>query len=172
MIELNNNEIRVVLNSMAMLKGKVSAVTDKKKFDSLHKRLSKALYPIKPRSCKAKGRSFQQWVCKEIGELLGIEYKQLDDQCEIHSREMGLSGNDVVLRGEALKKFPFSVEVKNVEKFNLLQTIRQVVANQSQGTNWIIFHKKNGSVPIVVLEWEVLKNVMAVSFRNKNYTGV
>src|SRR4030066_247579 len=54
--------------------------------------------PIKISSRKAKGRGLQKWLCQKISEMTGILYDQSDDSCLLHSREMGQSGTDVILR--------------------------------------------------------------------------
>ena len=53
---------------------------------------------IKTSSAKAKGRSLQQWVCQKISDLLNIPWGK--DEL-IASREMGQSGVDIRLIGEA-----------------------------------------------------------------------
>ena len=109
---------------------------------------------MKPASCKAKGRSLQQWVCKQIANHFAIEYKQDDDQCLIHSREMGQSGVDVILRGEIYKNFLYDIECKNTEKLNLWATIKQARNNTKAGRHWLIVAKKNHEKPIVILSWD------------------
>lgn len=130
--------------------------------NNLKKRLEKLLSKksIKISSRKAKGRDLQKWVCSKISELTNFPYDQSDDQCLIHSREMGQHGNDIILRGEALKKFPFSIECKNSETLNLLETIEQVQANQIEETDWLIVHKrKTLKTPIVIMDWDSLEKL-------------
>lgn len=120
---------------------------------------------IKISSRKGKGRNLQFTVAEGISEITGVPYDQSSDVCDIHSREMGLSGNDIILRGEALKKFPFSVECKCTESLNLTDTYEQVKANVVDGTDWIIVHKRK-AIPeiLVILSWEAFKKL----FRRKN----
>lgn len=122
---------------------------------SLRRKLEKARKTIKTSSAKAKGRGLQQWVCAEISKLTGIPYVQADDDSLIRSREMGQAGLDVILRGEASKLFPWSVECKATESFSLGATVEQVERNVKPGTNWLIVHRsKRFRDPIVVLSWE------------------
>jgi len=112
---------------------------------------------MKAKSAKAKGRRLQQWVANKIADLLDIPTgKDLD----IESRPMGQSGVDVILRGKALKLFPFSVECKNTEKFSIPKWIKQAQKNKLSNTDWILFCKRNHMDPIVVLNAEVFFNIM------------
>ena len=138
------------------------------KVNKLYKKLDKIenKKPIKISSRKAKGRNLQYWVCTKISELLNIPYNQSDDQCLIHSREMGQHGNDIILRGEALQDFPFSIECKNSESLNLIDTINQVKNNQIEGTYWMIVHKRKGiKNPIVIIDWNTIKVLYSTEFK-------
>ena len=77
---------------------------------------------ITPASAKAKGRLFQQWVCRQISALLDIPWGK--DEL-IASREMGQAGTDIRLIGEAQERFPFSVECKWQEKWAVPAWIKQ-----------------------------------------------
>jgi hypothetical protein len=127
---------------------------------ALRKKLEKAGKRITTSSAKAKGRSFQYWVCGRIASLLGLEFKQSDDQCLIHSREMGISGRDIIIRGDAYKRFPFSVECKNSQTLALPDVIAQVKANTKENEAWVIAHKrKTIEVPIAIMEWETFERL-------------
>jgi len=111
--------------------------------------------PIKSSSRKAKGRELQKWVCEQVSTLTGIPYDQKDDESLIRSREMGQSGTDVVLRGEAAKRFPFAVECKNHEQISLAAFVRQARANTPEGRKMLLVLKNKALLkPVVVLEWE------------------
>lgn len=116
---------------------------------------------IKISSRKGKGRALQMVVCNDISEIIGIPYIQSSDDCDIHSREMGQAGNDIILRGPAKKLFPFSVECKCSESLNLTDTYEQVKANQESGYDWLIVHKRK-SIPeiIVMLSWDAFKKII------------
>lgn len=124
-------------------------------------RLSKTQKKITVASAKAKGRNLQQWVCKRISAITGLPYDQQDDGCDIHSREMGQAGTDIVLRGEALKRFPFSVECKASESLNLKETVEQVKHNTYKGTDWIIVHNKK-AIPdtLVIMSWDTFEKLL------------
>ena len=142
---------------------------DRDKYQKLAKKLEKANTRIKVSSGKQKGRSMQYWVCEQISKLTGIPYKQSDDECEIHSREMGQHGTDIVLRGKAKKLFPYSVECKAQESLNLVDTIEQAKANVLPGTDWIVVHRKKAlSSDIVMMEWDTFAKLVETSIKYYN----
>lgn len=113
---------------------------------------------IKVSSAKGKGRNLQYWVCERIADITGIPWVQSDDNCEIHSREMGQAGVDLVLRGKAAEKFPFSIECKSSEQLNLVDTVNQATRNNLPGRNWLIIHKRKAIPnPIVVMDWKTFE---------------
>jgi len=120
---------------------------------------------MKTSSCKAKGRILQKWVCQKIADIFKIEFNNQDDQCLIHSREMGQSGVDVILRGEIYKKFPFAVECKNTEKLCLYTTIEQIKNNAQIDQDWLIVHKKNRNEPVVIISWDAFEKLFKKSLK-------
>jgi len=116
---------------------------------------------IKISSRKGKGRSLQQTIGKDIAELIGCYYDQSDDNAPVASRPMGMQGLDVILRGNALAEFPFSIECKCSESLNLTDTYEQVVVNCIPQTDWLICHKRK-SIPeiIVMLSWDAFKKII------------
>lgn len=110
---------------------------------SIIKKLDRADKRIKIASAKVKGRSLQQKVGQRIADVTGTKYGSLDTD-DVGSRPMGQCGTDVILRGEALKKFPYSVECKSSESFSFVDTVEQVKYNQERYKlkSWIIFHKR------------------------------
>lgn len=124
--------------------------------NKLLKKVKRAGKQIAIQSGKGKGRNLQQKVCRDISEAIGIPYDQQDDECLIHSREMGQSGVDVILRGEAKKLFPFSIECKSAEQFSLNVAREQAQANQAKETDWMMVHKRKAwGSPVVILDWNV-----------------
>jgi hypothetical protein len=95
---------------------------------------------ITVQSAKAKGRKFQQEVAQKISELLNIPFGK--DEC-IASREMGQSGTDIRLIGDALKQFPYSIEVKAQESWSVHSWIDQAESNIIPGTNWLLACKRS-----------------------------
>jgi hypothetical protein len=110
-------------------------------------------------SAKGKGRNLQYWVCERISKLIGIPYNQQDDQCLIHSREMGQVGVDIILRGEVQKQFPFSIECKSTESMNFIKTIIQAISNQAEKTDWMIVHRCKAFSPVVVISWDTFEKL-------------
>ena len=108
---------------------------------------------MKTKSAKAKGRKLQKWVCEQIGKFLNLPWGY-DDEHLIQPRLMGQGGVDIVLRGEASNYFPFSIECKNTERLNLYNSIDQAKRNCKRNTDWLLFHTKNHSAPIVILDAE------------------
>jgi hypothetical protein len=130
----------------------------KEKIPSLAKKMEHKKISVS--SAKAKGRNLQHWVCERISKILNLPYAQADDQCLIHSREMGISGLDIVLRGEAFKAFPFSIECKSSEQLNLVDTIEQASANCIKNTDWLIVHRRKAIPnPIVIMSWETFERI-------------
>jgi len=122
---------------------------------------------MKTASAKAKGRKLQYWVCCKISELFDIKFDQQDDQCPIHSREMGQSGVDVYFRNKKYyDKFPFDIECKATERFQIYKDIEQAKQNMKEGRDWLLFHRKNRSEPIVVLDAECFFKLL-----KRNYKG-
>lgn len=125
---------------------------------ALLKKLEKSQTRIKISSGKDKGRALQQWVCARIGNLVGIEYNQQDDNCLIHSREMGQAGVDVILRGEAQQRFPFAIECKSTESMNMTAFIRQAQEYQKPGLDWLVVYRAKAlKNPVVIMAWETLE---------------
>ncbi len=72
---------------------------------------------------------------------------------DVESRSMGAGGEDIIMARAARQKFPFSVECKNTEKLNVWDAYDQACAN-SGDYEPILFIKKNGRKPLVVLDAE------------------
>jgi hypothetical protein len=124
------------------------------------KKLKNANRQIKPSSAKAKGRNLQYLICQKIAEKFNIEYNQSDDNCLIHSREMGQHGTDIILRGEVYNKFPFDIECKNQENISLIDWIKQSKNNQKENRCWaVIIKNKKLSNPIICLDFDDFLNL-------------
>lgn len=107
---------------------------------------------MKTASAKAKGRRLQNWVALHISNLLGLPWGK-DEM--IAPREMGQSGTDVRLVGPAKVAFPFAVECKYCEKWQIHQWIKQAKENQDKDTDWLLVMKRNHQRPVIALDAEV-----------------
>lgn len=114
---------------------------------------------MRPQSAKAKGRLLQKWVREKLIEALDIHPE------DIESRSMGAGGEDLIMSRAARKKFPMSVECKNVEKLNIWDAYEQASAN-SGDYEPIVVMKKNGKKPLVVVDAEYYIQL----FKEKNVT--
>ena len=104
---------------------------------------------ITVQSAKAKGRNLQQWLAQQISDLLDIPWGK-DEM--IASREMGQTGMDIRLLGDAKKRFPYSPECKWCESWAIPAWIEQAKSNQAKGTEWLLVVKKNHHQPIVIID--------------------
>lgn len=150
---MSRKEIEYIINNLMF---EDTSISDKEDQGSkIINRLKKALKPIKVQSGKKKGRNLQKWVCQKIAELFRIEYNQQDDYCQIHSREMGQSGVDIIIRGDIKEFFPFAIECKSSEQLNLLKTIQQAKKNTRDNEWWVIVYKsKSMRNPVVIMDWD------------------
>lgn len=133
-----------------------------KTLNKFYSKLTRTETPIKVSSRKGKGRNLQHWVAEKIADITGFYYDQQNDQCLIHTREMGQAGVDIILRGEAQKLFPYSPECKNSESFSFADTIKQAKVNQAEGTDWLIIHKRKCLTnPIAIMDWDTFEKLAA-----------
>lgn len=72
---------------------------------------------------------------------------------DVRSTSMGAPGEDVLLSPAARKRFPFSIECKNVEKINIWDAIRQA---ESQNRNYkpMVCFSKNGEDIYVAVKFK------------------
>ncbi len=116
-------------------------------------------------SAKQKGREFQYWVSQKISELLGLPWGR--DEL-IAPREGGHIGTDIRLIGEAKKRFPYSVEAKWQETWDVPGWIRQAKKNQQEGTDWLLIIKKNRMDPVIVMAAERFFDLQRRALENDN----
>jgi len=102
-------------------------------------------------SRKAKSRRLQNWTAEQIANLLECEWGK---DCTVAPREMGQSGTDVRLIGDAQIQFPYSVECKNQETWAIPAWIRQAKDNQKDSTDWLLVCKRNNEKPVIVMDAE------------------
>ena len=160
-INLDTKDIKIILENLEACNPKPTP-----QVKAIIRKMKTNLKTIKIASRKGKGRSLQKYICREIGELIGIEYNQEDDQCLIHSREMGQSGLDVILRGRAQKLFPYCIESKATENLNLTDAVQQAESNTVEPYDWMVVHKRKIlSEPIVIISWSALKSLFMRGFK-------
>lgn len=112
---------------------------------------------MKAASCKGKGRRLQKAVAEKIGELTGCTVGKDE---EVESREMGQSGTDIKLYGEAKKMFPYAVECKNTEKWQMNSYIKQARDNIGKLKTWLLFLKKNRQDTVVCMEMDEFFSIL------------
>lgn len=104
---------------------------------------------MKTSSAKAKGRRLQTWVANQVSRVTG--YKSGKDK-HIAPREMGQSGTDIRLVGEVREDFPFSVECKNAEKWDMHEWIKQAKDNQEPNMDWMLVVSRNRDHKYVIMD--------------------
>jgi predicted RecB family endonuclease len=109
---------------------------------------------VKPRSGKAKG----QRASKEVAALLLAHAPDLSPD-DVRVVPSGVPGEDLWLSSKAREGYPFAVEVKNVEKLNFWEAIRQAEAH-AKGTEYlpvVVFRRNNEKLRIILDFEEFLK---------------
>jgi hypothetical protein len=112
---------------------------------------------IKTRSAKNKGKKFQNDIAKKISDLLNLPWGR--DEC-IASREIGQPGVDIRLVSEALKRFPYSVECKRCEKWDIHTYIKQAKSNLLPNTDWLLFCRRNNEAGVVIIDIDVFFDIL------------
>ena len=116
---------------------------------------------MKTASAKNKGRMLQKWACDQVARITGLPCGR--DQ-PIESRGMGQSGCDVRLDELAKKLFPFSIECKNCEKWNVHEWVQQAKEERQIGTDWLLICKRNNHQPLVIMDaarfFDIMKNTI------------
>ena len=99
-----------------------------------------------PRSAKAKGRKFQQYVRDKF-----LEYaKGILEPDDVRSTSMGADGEDILLSPAARKIYPYSVECKHVEKLSIWKAIDQCIANAKHHIPAVIFRKNHREAYVAI----------------------
>ena len=143
--------------------------TNTKESKKIIGKLERAEKTIKVSSRKGKGRNLQYWVCERIAKMFGIEFIQSDDNCLIHSREMGQHGTDIIVRGEIYNKFPFDIECKCCETLSIADWVRQARTNKKENRDWLVVFKKQtiGSEPLVLMDWDAFEKIIVRGLENE-----
>ena len=109
---------------------------------------------MKTKSVKAKGRRLQNWTRDTLMSLFGFTDEEV--RCAI----MGESGADVELSGRAKKSFPFAIECKCTERFNIYRAYEQACAHTDDLEPLVIF-KSNRMKTLAILDAEKFMEIMA-----------
>lgn len=102
---------------------------------------------MKSRSAKAKGRRAAQ----EVQALLLAHAPELNAD-DVRVVPSGVPGEDLWLSSKARGVYPFAVEVKNVEKLNFWEAIRQAEAH-AKGTEYqplVVFRRNNDKLRVIL----------------------
>lgn len=158
-----NNEIMSLQSGFFGQDMEITKKNDKRKkeCERLIKKFQRAEKKIKVSSAKGKGRSLQYWVCERVAKIFNIEFEQSNDNCLVHSREMGQHGTDIIVRGKLYKKFPFDVECKSCESLSIPEWVRQARQNNKEGRDWLVVFKKQtiGGEPLVVMDFSCFEKL-------------
>jgi len=139
---------------------------------------------IKPRSCKAKGRVFQQLVrdkLREVGKIVNLVNE------DIESRGMGQPGVDIILSPAAQRELGnLQIECKKVEKLNVIETY-MTHANRYKDIEGekLLIHTRNSTsskkIPVLVtlslesylamIEDIIIKDFVIKGYENLEVTG-
>jgi len=117
---------------------------------------------MKTSLCKAKGRRLQQYIVKEILEII----PELTDN-DVKSTPMGCNGTDVILSEKALKLFPFSIEAKNQERINIWSCIEQTFKNVVDKTIGVLIFSKNHKGKFACIKLSDFLNLYKELYINK-----
>lgn len=105
---------------------------------------------MKPSSCKAKGRNFQNWVVEQIRN----EFNLAED--DVRGTSMGAGGEDIQFSSAARGMLgEISIECKCQERLNLFDAWQQTKAN-ARHYHPLLVVKKNHSDVLCILHWEHL----------------
>jgi predicted RecB family endonuclease len=110
---------------------------------------------LKPRSAKSKGRR----ASLEAAQVLRSHAPDLSPD-DIRVVPSGVPGEDLWLSSKARGYYPFAVEVKNVEKLNFWDAIRQAEAH-AKGTEYlpVVVFRRNQEKLRIILDFETFIKV-------------
>ena len=104
---------------------------------------------MKSRSAKNKGKRLQN----EVRDTIRAKFPELEED-DVQCTLMSESGVDLKLSPAARKKFPYSVECKNVEKLNIWSALEQAEENTKPDTTAAVVFRRNHSKTYIALEFE------------------
>jgi len=125
---------------------------------------------MKSKSCKAKGRQFQQATRDAL-----IAHFRINPM-DIQSTAMGQAGCDIYLSKAAREIFPFGVECKCQETTDIWAWIKQCETNaDKEGLRPLLVFRRNRSEPYAVQSWSdfcsTWNEVLALRARVKELEG-
>lgn len=104
-----------------------------------------------PSSCKDKGRRFQQEIAGKLIDALHIPAE------DVVSRPMGSHGTDIMLSASARHIFPFAVECKRQEKFDVPAWWRQARRHaEKESLLPMLIMRQNRKEPFVMTDARVI----------------
>lgn len=117
---------------------------------------------MSPKSAKAKGRKFQQYVRDVF-----LKFAPSLEPDDVRSTSMGASGEDILFSPAARRIYPFSVECKNVEKLSIWKAIEQSRENANDHTPLVVF-SKNREETFAAIPFKTLMEILEENRRLKN----
>jgi hypothetical protein len=97
---------------------------------------------------------FQRWVCDKVAGLLGVSWGSLDDESPVASRPSGQHGCDIILRGEARRRFPWDLECKAMKELRIVDAVKQAESNAAEGRIPAVVYRQTGLDPVVIMSWD------------------
>jgi hypothetical protein len=144
---LTDEEIRVIRSSVQAW-GRVYGVGE-----GIFAKLDRAQRSTLRASNKGKGRNLQRWVCDKVASLLGVSWDNQDDESLVASRQMGQHGVDIILRGDARRRFPWDIECKAVKELRIADAVRQAESNVGEGRLGVVVYRQTNTDPVVIMSW-------------------
>lgn len=112
-------------------------------------------------SRKSKGRLLQNLIVQKIREY----FPKLTEN-DVKSTPMGMNASDVWLSEEALRCFPFEVEAKNCETFQVWKTLKQCEDRaEKNGRIPLVVFKRNRTKPYCIIDLNVFMTIMKAANR-------
>jgi hypothetical protein len=102
---------------------------------------------------------FQTWVCERVARLLGVKWRNSDDESPVASRPSGQHGCDIILRGEARRRFPWDLECKAMKELRIADAVKQADSNVAEGRLPAVAYRQTGSAPVVILSWDTFETL-------------
>lgn len=108
-------------------------------------------------SSKAKGRSAVVWVKNMLHTCLNIRME------DMHVKATSQIGEDLFLSPNARADFPFTIEVKNVERLQIFAALAQAEANATPDYPAVVFFKRANTPMFVAMNAATFMDVLRYS---------